>query len=125
MLRSWERIVKGFFQKEMGSDLIIDFSSVLAAESGNDFQEQIGGGDLAGNSLLLNRFRGQAEEVFISCCEKIGFHFFAQEKIMVVLWVSGESDVSRNLNMAGKGPEAMNFILDNGDDFAEDFLSEL
>jgi hypothetical protein len=32
MLRSWERIVKGFFQKEMGSDLTIDFPSVLAAD---------------------------------------------------------------------------------------------
>ena len=48
----------------MGSCLNIEIKPVLAAESGNDFQEQIGGGDLAGNSLLLNRFRGQAEEVF-------------------------------------------------------------
>jgi len=45
MLISWERIVKGFFQKEMGSDLNIEITYVLAAKSRNDFQERIRGDD--------------------------------------------------------------------------------
>ena len=106
----------------MGSDLNIEITSALAAESGNNFPKRIRGDDPGRNSLLLKGCRRQAEQVFIARYEKTGFCLFAKGKIMVVFGVSGEGDFSRNGNAAGESHEVVKFFLDDGDSFVGNFF---